>query len=325
MKKREHRTVAGSADRLQHFARERAEQEARRVHWQRLFEARNQYIDWQEFSLWVRSIVEVEDCIPDWLAKILADRVLGFLENEKTIAPGAAAGRPFPLRLEDWIDDHIFSLPKQEGWFNAVMFFAIREPRYQRAEVCWLECVEKWKKTKPDQYPSFNEWQAMAAYCDETAHLLPDVRKARASAKVVAPDRLVGAVSRWIDWEAFAYWARPALEAGSELPAQVTSELGRCCPGFLAVGTGARAQGSVNVGQDWLSLMCWIGNQYFHDAKAGGWFDAILAEARSHPRAIRTMEYADHCDELWSQQTPEPYPSFEDWRRDADAYVDPDD
>jgi hypothetical protein len=317
--------MAGSADRLQYFARERAEQEARRVHWQRLFEARNQYIDWQEFSLWVRSIVEVEDWIPDWLAKILADRVLGFLENEKTIAPGAAAGRSFPLRLEDWIDNHIFSLPKQEGWFNAVMFFAVREPRYQKAEVCWLECVEKWKKTKPDQYPSFDEWKAMAAYCDESAHLLSDVRKARASAKVVAPDRLVGGVSRWIDWEALAYWARPALEAGSELPAQVASELGRCCPGFLAAGSGARAQGSVNVGQDWLSLMCWIGDQYFHDAKAEGWFDAILAEARSHPRAIRTMEYADRCDEVWSQQMPEPYPSFEDWRRDADAYVDLDD
>ena len=140
--------MAGSADRLQHFARERAEKEARRVHWQRLFEARNQYIDWQEFSLWVRSIVEVEDCIPDWLAKILADRVLGFLENEKTIAPGAVAGRPFRLRLEDWIDDHIFSLPRQEGWLNAVMFFAIREPRYQKAEVCWLECVEKWRRHK---------------------------------------------------------------------------------------------------------------------------------------------------------------------------------
>jgi len=42
---------------------------------------------------------------------------------------------------------------------------------------------------------------------------------------------------------------------------------------------------------------------------------------RSHPRAIRTMEYADHCDEVWISELPSPYPSFEDWRRDADSYV----
>ena len=37
------------------------------------------------------------------------------------------------------------------------------------------------------------------------------------------------------------------------------------------------------------------------------------------------MEYADHCDEVWSSQMPKPYPSFEDWRTDADSYVDLDD
>ena len=71
--------------------------------------------------------------------------------------------------------------------------------------------------------------------------------------------------------------------------------------------------------------MLWIADHFFQDAKNEGWFDAIFLQARSHPRAIRTMEYADHCDEVWSSQTPEPYPSFEDWRRDADAYVDLDD
>jgi hypothetical protein len=56
-----------SAARLQRTARERADDEARRIPWQRLLKARNQYIDWQEFYLWVRSILEVENRIPDWL------------------------------------------------------------------------------------------------------------------------------------------------------------------------------------------------------------------------------------------------------------------
>jgi hypothetical protein len=56
-------------DRLQRLAGEPAERQARRTPWQRLFESRNQYIDWQEFYLWVRSILEVELGVPDWLGE----------------------------------------------------------------------------------------------------------------------------------------------------------------------------------------------------------------------------------------------------------------
>ena len=300
--------------RVQRLARERADAQARRVPWQRLLHTRNEYIDWQEFYLWVRSILEVEDHIPAWLVETLNTRCPGFLANEKRLAPQAAKNRPLPLRLEDWIDEHVFGFAEQEGWFSAITFYAIREPRYQRAEVCWSECVERWKKAKPLQYPSFEEWKVIAAQCDDTAHLLPDLQKASASVKLVVPERLAEAVSRYIDWEAFAYWVRPGLELGSPLPKEVTRELRRRCPGFLEVQQGAR---------DWQELMSWIADQNFKDAKSEGWFDAILIFAHRHPRAIRTMEYADRCDEVWGSRLPDPYPSFEEWRSNADSYVEP--
>jgi hypothetical protein len=314
-----------STAQLQRIARERADDEARRIPWQRLFDARNQYIDWQEFYLWVRSILEVEGSVPDWLAEILNDRCPGFLRTEKDLRAKAPKNRPLLIHLEDWIDEHIFGFAKQEGWFSAITYYAIRDPRYQRAEVCWSECVARWENTKPIQYPLFEEWKDAAAQCDDTARLLPDVKKARASAKLVAPDRLADAVSRWIDWEAFAYWARSALESGSGVPKEVARELERRCPGFLAANSDIRLHDSAKESQDWHSLMAWIADHDFQDATAEGWFNAILIQARSHPRAIRTMEYADHCDEVWSSETPEPYPLFEDWRRAADSYVDLDD
>lgn len=298
--------------RVQHLAQERADAQARRIPWQRLLDTRNEYIDWQEFYLWVRSVLEVENRIPDWLVEILDKRCPGFVENERKLTPKAARSRPLPLRVEDWIDDHIFGFAKQEGWFNAITFYAIREPRYQRAEVCWSECVEKWKKAKPVRYPSFEEWRDMAAHCDDTAHLVTELRKASASAKLVGPERLVNAVSRCIDWEAFAYWVRPGLELGSPLPQEVARELQRRCPGFLEAHPDAR---------DWQQLMSWIVDQNFEDAKSEGWFEAVLLFAHRHPRAIRTMEYADHCDEVWGSQLPDPYPTFEQWRRNADSYV----
>ncbi len=310
-----------STARLRRLARERADEQARRIPWQRLLEVRNQYIDWQEFNLWARSIVETEKGIPDSLANVLEERCPGFLEAERALSPKARKSRPLPLRLEDWIDDHVFGFAKQEGWFSAITYYAIREPRYQRAEVCWSECVEKWGKVKPVQYPSFEEWKGLAALCDETAHLTDAERKARESAKLVAPDRLSEAATRYMDCEALAHWARHALDRGSGPPAEVVRELERRCPGYLEAELNARPNESGSGAQGSQYLMLWITDHFFQDAKAEGWFEAILIQVRSHPRAIRTVEYADRCGEKWGSKLPCPYPAFEDWRRDADSYV----
>ena len=38
--------------------------------------------------------------------------------------------------------------------------------------------------------------------------------------------------------------------------------------------------------------------------------------------AVRAIEFADHCDDLWGRELPGPYPPFEKWRKEADAFVD---
>ena len=150
----------------------------------------------------------------------------------------------------------------------------------------------------------------MAAQCDETAHLTAQERKARASAKLVHPDRLTEAATRYMDCEALAYWARQALERGAESPAEVVRELECRCPGYLGAGLKAPAQEASAATQEWQRLMLWIADHFFQDAQTEGWFDAILIQVRSHPRAIRTMEYADHCDEVWDFGVAESLPLF---------------
>ncbi len=321
MKKTKLPPMRHTAVQLQHLARERADEQGRRIPWQRLRDTRTQYIDWQEFYLWARSILEVEGQIPNWLVDILKERCPGFLEREKTLTTKATKEKPLALRLEDWIDEHVFGFAKNEGWFNAITYYAVRDPRYRRAEVCWSGCVEKWSRAKPIPYPSFEEWKGMAMQCDDTAHLVRIERRARATFKLVTPERLAVAASQYMDWEAFAYWARPVLESSSQLPSEVRSELRSRCSGFLGLIDSQHGHECKASSQVWHQLMCWIADHFFQDTKAEGWFDAILIQVQSHPRAIRTMEYADHCDEMWRAHLPNPYPSFEEWRRDADAYL----
>ena len=166
LKKSKHESVRGSTARLQRSARERADDEApgspgsaclilkintstgrsSTYGFARSWRLKTAYqIGWLRFSTPVfRDLSKLKE-----------------RSHPKQPRPGL-----FHFRLEDWIDEHIFGFAKQEGSFFAITYYGIRDPRYQRAEVCWSECTEKWKKAKPIQYPSFEEWKALAAQCD---------------------------------------------------------------------------------------------------------------------------------------------------------------
>jgi len=316
------RRSSDSVYKIERAARDRADDQARRVPWQLLLETRNQYVEMQEFYFWARSVIETEDGSPGWLAKMLDRRCPGFIEDQQRCESGRSKTYPpLSVRLLFWIQEHMFGRAKNEGWFDAVQFYAIRAPRSKRAEVYWSECVKKWRKAKPKKYPSLKQWLSNAAECDPCTHLTPEARKTRASSRLVEPKRLTEAVARYIDWEALAYWSRPALEAAPPLVHKVARELGRRCHGFLEFNAKSRKADHADCPQDWHRLMLWITDHFFQDAKTDGWMDAILLSARSHSRAIRTMEYWEQCDELWASNLPDPYPSFLNWRKQADSYV----
>ena len=106
----------------------------------------------------------------------------------------------------------------------------------------------------------------------------------RSSVKLVPPDRLADAVARYMDYEALAYWARPALEYGPNLPQEVARELTQRCPGYSDTLPKNEASAHQGGAQEWDCLMLWIGDHFFENAKREGWFDAILIQVRNHPR-----------------------------------------
>ena len=136
---------------------EKAEEQARRIPLPKLLDARNRRIEWGEFFLWVRSILEVDDQVPQWLAAIVNERCPGFLASEAQSVQSRHERRLRCLRLETWIEERIFQPRESESWSFAAGYYANRTSRYLRANAYWYECVARWTQAKPIRYPSFEE------------------------------------------------------------------------------------------------------------------------------------------------------------------------
>jgi hypothetical protein len=301
---------------------EKADEQARRIPLQKLLDARDRRIEWGEFLLWVRSILEVEDQVPQWLAAIVNQRCPGFLATETQAVENRRQRTLRCLRLGTWIDEHIFQPWESESWGFAAAYYSKRTSRYLRSNAYWYECVARWTQTKPIRYPSFEEWKRDAAHCDETGPLVPGVQRARASFKLVSLDTLTKTVDSYLEWQAFAYWARLALQRRLPYPSEVGDQLHHRCPSFLEFNEDARLDDPVDVPHDGDRLLDWIEEHFFKDAIAGGWRAALLLEVRYHPRSIRTRQYYDHCDLAWDPAPPSPFPSFETWRSEIETYLD---
>jgi len=308
------------------MARREADRQARRIPWQRLLEARQQYVEWNAFSLWARAIAEAEGEVPTWLAKVLEEHCPGLLESERT---SEITHRDPPLyrRILEWFESNVFAQAKGEGWLRAVTFYAIRDPAFVRDCAYSQHCEVQWKRQRPSAYPPFEEWRrASARLADEALdafEMKEDKRQIIKVSRMVGPERFAAAVAEYMEWEAFTYWLRSLLESDAKFPDAVVRELQRRCPGFLECDEELRNTLSPeDYTRRWKALLEWGENRFFSTMRQEGWFDVVVYEARAHPRSVRTVDYwVFYWAEHWSSHPSEAYPSFQEWRRAADNFV----
>ncbi|MGH9375850.1 MAG: hypothetical protein ACRD1J_06755 [Terriglobia bacterium] len=308
-------------------ARRVAEGKAARIPWPQLRNAREQYVKWEAFTLWVRAVEDTEGDFPEWLAEIVDRRSPGVLQFVAEQRLDNRRGPPFFwYHLEQWINEHIFGRTRRKGWRNAVGYYAVRDLASLRDNAYWEYCERQWKLSKPAVYPSFLEWRRASERCSD--EVLADFETTQENLELIKLGRRVGtramrkAVERYVDWQVFAYWARTALESGHPLPGPIEYELRRRCPGFLETEAAAQARPSNEEGyQRFNRLMRWIEDHEFAHAKKQGWFDALLYQARLHPRRARVVDYWHHWEALRSRHPRSGYPSFGRWQAAADAYT----
>jgi len=207
---------------LEQVARLMADREAASVPWPQLQEVRENYVAWEALTLWVRAIEDVEGSLPRWLAEVVERCCPGFSEFVAKRQQQRSNSSPFWHHLQRWINERIFHKSWQEGWMDAVGYYAARDLASLRNHAYWEYCEREWKLSKPAAYPSFRDWLKASEQCDDQAldecEMREEKRRLIKLSRRVSPRALRNAVTRYLEWEAFAYWARTALEVGTPLP-----------------------------------------------------------------------------------------------------------
>jgi hypothetical protein len=278
----------------------RMREQSLRTPWKSLAATCEELVRWRSFALWVRAIVDAEGSLAQLLRATLDERCPGFLESRTD--PDEL--KSMWLDLCTWIDDHVFAAASDEGWIDALHYYSGRDPRSEQIWSYWTRTAEAWRDRKPARYPTVDEWHHAALNTHDAQ-----------------PEPAAALVQQYIEWEAFAFWARLFVERRSKLPRDVEAVIETRCPGFLTHIRGKRPGGSDYSTWFWRQLLAWIESHAFVEAAMTSSLDAVRDAARTHVRAERIAEYWADCSSRWRRNPPVPYPTYEQWLQETDAFV----
>jgi len=131
----------------------------------RLTAAVAQYMEWEAFTYWLRSLLEVDTQFPETVTREVERRCPGFLESDRelriTLSPEDYTRRW--KALLEWGEERFFAAPRREDWFKTVVYQARAHPRGARTVDYWVFHWDMYWSAQPlETYPSFELWRQAA-------------------------------------------------------------------------------------------------------------------------------------------------------------------
>ena len=303
---------------IQLDTKQKALQQALLVPWRRLEQTASAYVESHIFILWVRAIAEVKPELPEIVVSAIENRCPGFLDEDSRERKQHPRQQRFLWHsLEGWMGARKFADAKTQGWFDAMMYYAYKDLRTEKAWALWERTKDAWSRRPPSIWPTLDEWTSNVIATDCLTQ--PGTVKARAveALQKVEAGRLRRAVGELLEWRAFALWIDSIAQVNRLLEEPILSELRTRCPAFLAYFKGAPLwQDSmffrlVRCGEaSWRSA-----------ARAEEWYSALHYQVTQHPRYHRIIHYNQRCHDEWGRVDPIRHPSFSEWLRAADEYT----
>ena len=134
---------------------------------------------------------------------------------------------------------------------------------------------------------------------------------------LVQPDRLAKTITEFIEWRAFSYWLRLAVEIQEFLSDPMIAIRRERCPGFLEYAAAYAKEHPTEPKFVWLRFLEWTDEKLYHVPIAEGWRHALGYYATRDPRMDQLRAHWKQCRRAWKLQPPETFPSFEAWRESA--------
>jgi hypothetical protein len=307
-------------DQVRHQTELRALEQARRVTWRRLAAVADEYTEWQVFGLWVRAVVEATGSIPAMVAQEMESRTPLLLAG---IAPDLDAalrngGGPGARTWEDvsrWTEMNFFIAAKQAGWLDAVRYFSSMSLRSMQAWSHWEKVDKEWRGTAPMQFPSYPQWRSDVAAVARLANPDSTAQQVLDAVRSVSEAEWRNLLKGFSGLMTFSLWMELVLDIEGPTSRLVSKDLAGKYGGF-SLPSGTRDSKEVV-----RALNGWATEHSLAIAGQEQLVAALSFHVTYHPAYPAMRSYALHCHDVWSNECPDPLPSFERWREAADAYV----
>ncbi|HWB84460.1 MAG TPA: hypothetical protein VG675_09995 [Bryobacteraceae bacterium] len=129
----------------------------------RLNRAVTDLLESRALALWVDALTEPGQPLDEAVSTELRNRCPGLLPPSGS---GPMWARSLFSRLLRFGESSWRGAARSEGWYAALRYEVVHNPRYQRLIHYNQRCHDEWSRTRPKCYPSFSEWLESAdAYC----------------------------------------------------------------------------------------------------------------------------------------------------------------
>jgi hypothetical protein len=138
-------------------------------------------------------------------------------------------------------------------------------------------------------------------------------QKALQEALLVPWRQLAESAMAFAEWHMLLLWVRAIIEAADQIPEVVRSVLQSRCPGFLQFQNRERKDNLPL----WKALEEWVVEHFFANARAEGWFDALMYYAYKDLRTEQAWTLWERTKAVWRDSPPPKWPTLKEWTTDV--------
>lgn len=307
------------AERVRHQTEIRALELAKRVTWQRLAAATDEYTEWQVFGLWLRAVVDVAGGIPATAAQEMESRtpqLLGRIRADIEAASHNGGGRGAAIwhDVGQWVEINVFRVAERGGWLHAVQYYSAMSLCSMKAWSYWEHIDKQRRAAKPKQLPSYPQWKDAVASVTRLSNPGSEAQQVLDAIRGVSEAKWNKLLHGFSDLVVFCLWMELVLDIEGPTSSLLSRELAARYRGFALPRAINNSKECVHAFSDWaLSKTLQITDET-------QLLEALGFQVRYHPQYSAMRSYSIHCHDLWSDKDRGRLPSFDEWRDVGNEY-----